>query len=169
VIRGSFRVQAIESDAIVLDQGRETMDATTLYIDCTASAVEPRPMLPIFQENKIVPQLVRSPLISFSAAMIAYVEAHYADDVVKNDLCGNVPFPQQASGYVAMVMANMRNQNRWSQDKVLRKWMTESRLDGFGKLVASVAPTDAENMKILGELRAYSMAAMENAPKLLAA
>lgn len=162
------RVQAIESGALVLDQGRETMDANTLYIDCTASAVESRPMQPIFQDNKIVLQLVRAPLISFSAAMIAYVEAHYETDAEKNELCENVPFPNQVSGYVETVMANMRNQMRWSKDKVLRKWMQESRLDGFGKLVSGIAPDDVEKMKILGALRAYSVAAMGNAPKLLA-
>ncbi len=162
------RVQAIEPNALVLDQGRETMDANTLYIDCTASAVEPRPMLPIFQDNKIVLQLVRAPLVTFSAAMIAYVEAHYTDDAQKNDLCGNVPFPEQISGYVASTIANMRNQMRWSQDKALRNWMHDSRLDGFGKLVSSVAPTDVEKMKILGELRACAAGAMGNAPTLLA-
>lgn len=162
------RVRAIESDALVLDRGREAMDANTLYVDCTASAVEPRPMLPIFQENKIVLQLVRAPLVSFSAAMIAYVEAHYADDAQKNELCGNVPFPKEIVGFVESTIANMRNQMRWGQEKALRKWMHESRLDGFGKTVSSVAPTDTEKIKILGELRAYSAAAMANAPKLLA-
>ncbi len=162
------RVQAIEQGALVLDGGRESMDAQTLYIDCTASAVEPRPMLPIFQTDKIVLQLVRAPLATFSAAMIAYVEAHYADDAQKNDLCGNVPFPKQISGYVESTMANMRNQMRWSKDKALRKWMHDSRLDGFGKLVSSVTPADVEKMKILGELRAQAVAAMGNAPKLLA-
>ncbi len=162
------RVRAIEVDALELDQGCETMEANTLYIDCTASAVEPRPMLPIFQDNKIVLQLVRAPLVTFSAAMIAYVEAHYADDAQKNDLCGNVPFPKQIAGYVESTMANMRNQMRWSQDKALRQWMHESRLDGFGKLVSSVVPTDVEKTKILGELRAQAVAAMGNASKLLA-
>jgi hypothetical protein len=162
------RVRAIDANGITLDGGQQSMDAQTLYIDCTASAVEPRPMLPIFEEHKITLQLVRAPLVSFSAAMIAYVEAHYADDTQKNQLCGNVPFPKDIAGYIETTAANMRNQMQWSQDKTLRKWMVESRLDGFGKLVASVAPTDIEKMKILGELRAQAVAAMGNAPKLLA-
>jgi NAD(P)-binding Rossmann-like domain len=162
------RVQAIDANGLSLDGGQLSMDAQTLYIDCTASAVEPRPMLPIFQENKITLQLVRAPLVTFSAAMIAYVEAHYADDAQKNQLCGNVPFPKDIAGYIQSTAVNMRNQMQWSQDKTLRKWMVESRLDGFGKLVASVAPTDTEKMKILGELRAQAVAAMGNVPKLLA-
>ncbi|TAG81478.1 MAG: NAD(P)/FAD-dependent oxidoreductase [Betaproteobacteria bacterium] len=162
------RVRAIERDALVLGAGREAMPADTLYIDCTASAVEPRPMLPIFEENKITLQLVRAPLISFSAAIIAYVEAHYEGDAQKNALCGNVPFPKEIVGFVESTLANMQNQMRWGQDKTLRKWMHESRLDGFGKAVASIPPTDTEKIAVLNQLRSYSAAAMANAPKLLA-
>jgi NAD(P)-binding Rossmann-like domain len=115
------RVRAIETNGITLDGGHQSMDAQTLYIDCTASAVEPRPMLPIFQDNKITLQLVRAPLISFSVAMIAYVEAHYADDAQKNRLCGNVPFPKDIAGYVETTAANMRNQTQWSTRPTPRK------------------------------------------------
>jgi NAD(P)-binding Rossmann-like domain len=160
-------VQAIEPHALVLDGGRMAMQSGTLYIDCTASAVEPRAMQPIFQPHKIVLQLVRAPLPSFSAAMIAYVEAHYADDTQKNKLCGNVPFPHTLAGYVRTIQANMMNQAQWGQDKPLREWMRASRLDGFGKVMASADPADAEKMAILGKLRSQAMAAMGNMPRLL--
>jgi NAD(P)-binding Rossmann-like domain len=166
-------VQAIEADELVLDGGRVAIDAGTLCIDCTASAVEPRAMQPIFQPNKIVLQLVRAPLPTFSAAMIAYVEAHYGDDVnsdkQKNQLCGNVPFPENLQGYVRTMAANMMNQMQWSQDKTLRDWMRNSRLDGFGKVMASADRNDTEKMAILDKLRSQAMAAMGNVPKLLAA
>jgi NAD(P)-binding Rossmann-like domain len=167
------RVQAIAHDALRMDGGRITMPAGTLYIDCTASAVEPRAMQPIFQPGKIVLQLVRAPLPTFSSALIAYVEAHYGDDATsdahKNTLCGNVPFPHTLADYVRTIQANMLNQAHWGQDKPLREWMRSSRLDGFGKVMASVDPGDAEKMAILGKLRSQAMAAMANMPKLLAA
>jgi NAD(P)-binding Rossmann-like domain len=162
-------VQAIEPDALVLDRGRAAIDAGTLCIDCTASAVEPRAMQPIFQPGKIVLQLVRAPLPTFSAAMIGYVEAHYTDDAQKNQLCGNVPFPETLTGYVRTMMANMMNQAQWSQDKTLRDWMRSSRLDGFGKVMASADRNDVEKMAILDKLRSQAMAAMGNMPRLLAA
>jgi hypothetical protein len=162
------RVQAIEPDALLLDGGRVAMETGTLYIDCTASAVEPRPMQPIFQPSKIVLQLVRAPLPSFSAAMIAYVESHYGEDAEKNKLCGNVPFPHDLAGYVHTVAANMRNQAQWGQDKALREWMRNSRLDGFGKVIASADREDAEKMGILEKLRTQAAAAMGNMPKLMA-
>lgn len=167
------RVQALEPGNIVMVGGNMVMDANTLYIDCTASAVEPRAMQPIFQPNKIVLQLVRAPLPTFSAALIAYVEAHYNDqpddagDAVKNKLCGNVPFPHTLADYPRTMMVNMMNQMQWSQDKTLRAWMRDSRLDGFAKLMTSIDPSDVEKMTILGNLKVQAKAAMGNMPKLL--
>jgi hypothetical protein len=151
------------------------MEADTLYIDCTASAVEPRAMPPIFDGSKIVLQLVRAPLPTFSAALIAHVEAHYPDspdlpdDALKNKLCGNVPFPHTLADYPRTIMANMMNQMHWGQDEALRTWIRESRLDGFGNLMARVDPNDAEKTAVLMGFRATAAAAMANIPRLLAA
>ncbi len=166
------RVQAIENDALMLAEGRVTMPPNTLYINCTASGVDAghkqTEMAPIFQPGLIVPKLVRAPLISFSAAVCAYVEAHYADDATKNQLCPVVPFPRNIAGYITSTITNMTNQVRWSQDKKLRSWMTSSRLDGFSKMTASIEEDDHEKIAILNELRAQGMAAMGNVKKLMA-
>ena len=162
------RVQAVEKEALVFASGKHSMPKDTLYINCTASAVKPRAGEPMFQPGKIVPQLSRAPLISFSAAICAYVEVHYTSDEEKNALCTPVPFPRNPAGFIASTMTNAANQMRWGQDKALRAWMRESRLDGFGKLVATIGPDDAEKMQVLGAIRQYGMAAAENAKKLLA-
>ena len=163
------RVQNIAADHMLLDQGRVAVAADTLFIDCTASAVEPRPMQPMFQGDRIVPQLVRLPQPAFSAALVAYVEAHYEDDAQKNALCGTVPFPHTLEDYPRALMANMRNQFQWGQDKPLRKWIREARLDGFGKLIAGVDPQDAEKQAIMQRLKTQSMAAMTNLQRLICA
>jgi hypothetical protein len=141
------RVQAIEADALVLDQGRVVMDAAdTLFIDCTASAVEARVDQPIFQGNKLLLQLVRLPQPAFSAALVAYVEAHYDNDAQKNKLCGTVPFPHTLDDYPKSMVANMWNQFNWGQDKALRQWIRESRLDGFTRLMTGIDPQDTAKL-----------------------
>jgi hypothetical protein len=57
-----------------------------------------------------------------------------------------------------MTLAAMMNQFNWSQDKPLRQWVRNNRLDGFTKLTNSVAPDDKEKMDILARMR-------DNAPK----
>jgi len=162
------RVRALHADHAELDQGRIDVAPDTLFIDCTASAVEPRPPQDVFQGRKIVPQLVRAPLVAFSAAMTAYVEAHYDDDVHKNRLCASVPFPHTLAAYPRTVMANMTNQFHWGQDKALREWIRASRLDGFGKLIASVDKQDTEKQAVIARVKEQAAAAMANLPKLMA-
>ena len=164
------RVQAIEPGEMVLDQGRVPVAANTLFIDCTASAVEPRPVQPIFQGDRLVLQIVRMPLPTFSAALVAYVEAHYDDDAVKNQLCAHDCLPHTRWRPTRpCVMGNMMNQFKWGQDKALRQWMRNSRLDGFGKMISGIDPADEEKLAIMARFKAGAMAAMGNLPKLMTA
>jgi hypothetical protein len=166
------RVQAIETDALELTEGRVAMPQGTLYINCTASGVDAghkeNEMAPIFQPGLIVPKLVRAPLVTFSAAVCAYVEAHYDDDKIKNAICNIVPFPRNIAGYITSTITNMTNQMRWSKEKPLRQWMTNSRLDGFSKMTASIQEDEHDKIAILEELRNNGMAAMDNVKKLMA-
>jgi hypothetical protein len=163
------RVRSLEADRLVLDEGEVPMEPDTLYIDCTASAVEPRPTLPMFQAKVITPQLARVPQPAFSAALVAYVEAHYDDDATKNRLCSPVPFPHQLSDYPRTNAVNMMNQFQWMQDKSLSRWIRTSRLDGFGKLIAAVDPGDAVRIALLERLRGHAMGAMANLQRLAVA
>ena len=162
-------VKAVERDALQLAQGRVALPVDTVCIDCTASAVEKRPTLPIFQGDKLTLQIVRIPQPAFSAALVAYVEAHYEDDAAKNKLCAPVPFPDDLKSYPLSTMASMMNQFAWGQDKALRAWIHNSRLDGFGKVIAAVDQQDLEKMAILEKFKTCAKAAIGNMPKLMAA
>lgn len=163
------RVQAIAPDAMILDQGDVAMEPGTLYVDCTASAISHRKSEPVFGKDRIQIQLLRAPLVTFSAALTAYVEAHGADDEQKNQLCVPVPFPKNLAGYVSATQISMMNQFRWSKDNALRQWLRNTRLDGFGKMVAELSKDDTERQAILAQLRTRAMAAMSNLPNLLTA
>ena len=163
------RVRALEPQRMVLDQGQVPVTAGTVFVDCTASAVEPRPTQPIFQDGRIVLQIVRLPQPTFSAALIAWVETHGSSDKHKNALCAPVPFPHRLQDYPRSMMVSMWNQFQWGQDKVLRQWIRASRLDGFGKLMAEVDPQDADKQAVLARFKATAQAAMANAQRLAAA
>ncbi len=162
------RVAAIDHVGLVLEHGREAMEPGTVYINCTASAVDQLDIEPVFQTGRIVPQLLRAPLVTFSAAVCAWVEAHHEDDAVKNLLCTPVPFPRDPGGYVRATLGSLENQMRWSQDKAMRNWMRQSRLDGFGAMVANIEPGDTEKLALLADLRKYAMAAAANEKTLMA-
>ena len=161
------RVTSISPTSVVLEGGQEAFGEGTLFIDCSATAVEDRPAVPVFQGDLIVPQMIRLPQPAFSAALTAYVEANYEDDTTKNGLCGSIPLPRTLDLYPRAVLGNMMNQLAWSQDPKLREWIRESRLDGFGKVIAAVDPTDMKKVAILKKFRTFSMPAAANLTKLI--
>lgn len=162
-------VRGITPEGLIFDSGLHPISGNALYIDCTASAVERRSVRPIFEGDLITPQLVRVPQPAFSAALIAYVEAHYGNDADKNRLCQSVPFPHDLSEYPATNIVNMMNQYNWMQDKGLSRWIRDCRLDGFGKVLAAVDRTDTDKMAVIERMRGFAMPAMANLQKLAAA
>jgi hypothetical protein len=162
------RVSEVNARGIVCSQGTTTFSPNTLYIDCTASAVEVRDSVPVFQDGLITPQMIRIPQPAFSSALAAYVECNYETDAQKNALCGPVPLPNLLADFPRAALGNMMNQYAWGQDKTLGKWIMGCRLDGFGKVIAQLSPEDGARMAILKKLRSFSMPAAANLTKLIA-
>lgn len=161
-------VRRVTADGLELEQGRVALPAGTLVVDCTASAVERRPLRPVFGDGEIVLQIVRLPAPTFSAALTAFVEARYGDDAERNRLCRTVPFPWTLGEYPAALLAHLSNQHAWSQDKALRGWIRDCRLDGFGRMIAAVRPEEAEKQAIIGRLREHAGPAVKNLARLAA-
>ena len=157
------RVQRIDKDRIVLEHGSVPSDADRLYVDCSASAVERRPIVPVFEGNKITPQMVRTFQPTFSGAFIAHVEATVEDEVEKNALCAVIPMPDKPEHWLSMLAVNMANQHRWGKNKELRNWIAQSRLDAFTAMARAVLPTDTEKLALL---QRYAQSAAPAAAKL---
>lgn len=154
------RVASINSDSITFTNGRREPTLGHVIVDCSASAIQDNVIKPIFQGNVITPQTVRAYQPVFSAAMIAWVEANIEGEASKNGLTGVVPLPDDLDAFVRMTAANMMNQALWSQNKPLRHWMREQRLDGFSKLVSGVKPEETAKVEILTRLKAAAIPAM---------
>ncbi len=162
------RVKAITGEGLTLDGGAMPMDAGALYIDCTATAVERRPVVPLFQEGLITLQMVRIPQPAFSAALAAFIEATIEDDAQKNALCAAVPLPDELDQYLVATITNIMNQFQWSQHKGVRRWIFESRLDGFGKIIAAADPNDADKQAVIARFKTKVGLAVGNLQTLIA-
>jgi hypothetical protein len=161
------RVQALAPDRMLLDGGSRATPPGTLFIDCTASAVERRPPVPVFQPGRIVPQMVRVPQPAFSAALIAWVEAHVEGEAAQNALTMAVPLPDAITDFPRAALVNLFNQGAWSQHRDLMQWIINCRLDGFGAVMRDVQPHEAKKIAILQQLRPAAMAAKANLQRLL--
>ncbi|MEM9179046.1 MAG: NAD(P)-binding protein [Pseudomonadota bacterium] len=147
------RIQRIETDQITFEQGTMPNDANTLFVDCSAAAVANMEETDVFQGDTIRLQTVRTVQPVFSAAFIAHIELTRDSEEEKNRLCQVVPLPNHATDWVRMQNAFMMNQYTWSQEKDLRQWLVENRLDGYSQLVASVEEGDVEKLAIMKRLR----------------
>ena len=147
------RVQRIEADRIVLDHGSIPTDAGVLHIDCSASAIEAKPVVPVFQGPQITLQTVRGCQPVFSAALTAKVEAGAYEEAQKNTLCTVVPLPGPGLMWLEILAANMANQHRWTRDENLAKWMLSARLDSYSALARSVPEADVQGHALLARIR----------------
>ncbi|WP_310497667.1 hypothetical protein [Sandarakinorhabdus sp.] len=161
------RVLALEPDRMVLKHGERATAPGTLFIDCTASAVERRPPVPVFQPGLIVPQMVRVPQPAFSAAMIAWVEANVEGEAAQNALTMAVPLPDSIDDYPRASLVNLFNQGLWGQNAALSKWIHDCRLDGFGKMITAIRPEETSRIAMLQQFRPTAMAAMANLQTLI--
>ncbi len=131
VVRQGY-VRRIESDAILLEQGRVAGTPCALYVDCTARAVGERPSVPVFNGDRITIQMIRAGLICFSAAFTAHIEATQADEAEKNELCLPMQVGSSNVDWLRLTLADLRSGRRWGADKALRRWVSEHRLSGAG-------------------------------------
>lgn len=154
------RVQHIKKTGIDLDEGSIPTNPDIVHVDCSARAISNAEMKPIFSGDTITPQMVRSYQPVFSAAFIAHIEATHNDEAEKNRLCRVVPLPNHDTDYIRFTAAFMMNQYNWGQNKELRQWLLNNRLDGFSKLVAGISKDDTEKQAIMKRLRDNSFPAM---------
>jgi hypothetical protein len=102
------------------------------------------------------------PAPTFSAALAAWVEVHIGDEARRNELCTPCPLPDAVGDYPETELANLRNQLIWSSEPELRRWIRDSRLDGFGKVARAVTPDQTDRMAVLTALRDRAWPAAAN-------
>ena len=161
------RVLRINSNMIELEHGRIGADPDSLYIDCTAKAFSVRHTEPVFSPGRIFPQVILNGSVCMSAATIAFVEANYDDDDVKNDICAPIPLMDKDEDWVPMIYWHLRNVERRSKEQDLGRWMRANRLTGFGKPKGTKESPDPEYLEILKRIKDATPIAYKNLRGLL--
>ena len=162
------RLQAIQPKHMVLDKGTLPANPDTLYVDCSACAIQPLPGLPVFDGARLNLFMVRFCQPLFSAAVIAFVESHVEDDAARNALCAVVPSPEVPRDWMRMWAASLANAARWRQHPALNAWLMKCRLNGQAVMARGVSPEDSARMSLLRETGAKAGEAAARLPALLA-
>ena len=163
------RVRRIDADRIVLDRGEIPTGPDVLHVDCTAKAVAPKPVKPIFEGDRITLQFVRMCQPPFCSALIALVEAHFTDEARKNQLCTVVPSPERAVDWLSMSLQSSINTFAWVQEPVIAEWLARSRLNSTRALLKPKDAFTPSQNAVRARLRAATPGAVANLQKVLAA
>jgi hypothetical protein len=137
-------------------------------VDCSANAIPPRPLVPVWAGKRVTLQMVRTCQPTFSAALIAHVEATFADEAEKNGLCTPVPGPNLDIDWLRMMAVSLKNRLAWRQHPGIEQWLAQSRLDSFFASSRRVQPTDSAKLAVLQRYREAVMPAIAKVPQLLA-
>ena len=162
------RVEAIEAGRMIMRDGEHAVPSGSLFIDCTASAVRPKPVVPQWQEGKIVLQLLHVPLVTLNAAVSAFVEANFDTDEEKNALCKPVPFVDAIESYPGSILGTGMNRFLWAQNPKVSEFLAKSRLDPAAPTIAWLAQNAPHRLAILQRMSDASMAATPNLQRLAA-
>lgn len=122
-------VVRIERDSIILEHGTETTSPDWLHVHCATEGLNPAAGTPVFREDQIVLQSIRTGLIPFNAALIGYIEATRDNLEQKNQLCPPNRQPNVPIDWVRGMVTSMLAAQRWSKEPDIEDWLERSRLN----------------------------------------
>lgn len=133
------RVRRVERDRIVLERGSLPTTPGTLHVHCAGDGLRRLPPLPIFAAGSIVLQPVRTGLVPFNAALVAFVEAHRADDDEKNRLCPPNPYPDTVLDWARTTLLQANADRALSRQPDIAAWLETARLNPARGIRARIA------------------------------
>ncbi|WP_209348732.1 hypothetical protein [Pontixanthobacter sp. CEM42] len=147
------RVTSIAPGAMTFAHAEETVPEDALFIDCTATAVpftEQRVHGPQFRGDTIVLQPLHVPLVTFSSALTAFLEANFDDDETKNALGVPSPLTDTPNTYPLGMLTNFMNRGAWSQNPKIAAWLSKARLDPTGMTIAKMMAEGDTRLAVMG-------------------
>jgi hypothetical protein len=108
---------------------------------------------PIFEDGLITLQPLHVPLVTFSAAIAAFLEANFETDEERNALAIPGPLTDTPETFPCGYLVTMMNRGAWSQNEKIAKWLAQSRLDLAGPTITKLAAENSPKLAILGEFQ----------------
>lgn len=161
------RVNMIETNRVILDDGTVDADPDTLYIDCSASGITQPPDVAVFEPGVVNLLVTRAIQPVFSAALVGFVEGRFDDDATKNAMCQVLPYPSVPLDWLLMWQGTLANSAQWARRPEVRDWIARSRLDAIGAAARGLDPADPRPPELSRQLAETGAKAAVKIPELL--
>ena len=140
-------IKQVEPTRLVFGDGEVATAKDAVIVHCAASGLRYRPLVPIWSQEAITLQPIRSGFPCFGAALAGYVEATIEGDEEKNRLCPPSPLPntpadwakmQVLGGQAAMSFASHPDIKAWADRVALNPARIPPEMAGSEELTAAV-------------------------------
>lgn len=122
------RVERIEADRIVLEQGSVPAGPDHLHVHCATSGISPRAPRPIFSEGQISIQPVGRSLV-FCGTLIGFIESTGRSLEQKNRLCWPLGPMDTPYDWLRWLIGSIDLSAAWGAEDDVRTWLQTARMD----------------------------------------
>jgi hypothetical protein len=115
-------LQHVEPTRLVLSEGEVATAKDAVIVHCAASGLQYRPLVPIWRDEAITLQPIRTGFPCFGAALAGYVEATVDDDDAKNTLCPPSPYSNTPADWARMQVLGNRASMSFAAHRGIKAW-----------------------------------------------
>jgi hypothetical protein len=162
------KVKRVEPGRIVMEGGAVDVPPDALVVDCSASAL-PKTGLDrdsVFGDGRIDLHLLRFPLLGFSVALTAFLEARIDDEPTRRAMGRVVPATDTVEDWADRFVATADNQAAWGRDARIAAWSVRTRLDPLGTMMRTIPAADRSALALRDRMRELHGAVVSNFRRL---
>ena len=122
-------LQHVEPGRLVLGHGEVAIAKDAVVVHCAAAGLQLRPLVPIWGDDAVTLQPIRTGFPCFGAALAGYAEATIHDDDEKNRLCPPSPYCDTPTDWARMQVLGGRAAKSFASDPDLKAWADRTTLN----------------------------------------
>jgi hypothetical protein len=115
-------LRQVEPTRLIFDDGEAATATDAVIVHCAASGLRYPPLVPIWGQQAITLQLIRTGFPCFGAALAGYVEATIDDDEQKNRLCPPSPYADTPADWARMQVLGNRASMSFGSHPDIKAW-----------------------------------------------
>ncbi len=147
------RLRAVESEKLVLDDGEVPIASDAVVVHCAGDGLPSKPAVPVWGEDVIRIQPLRSGFPCFAAGLTGFVEATIDSDAEKNRLCPPSLYGNSLREWCEMQVMGGRSAMSFGSNPDIKAWANTLALNP-----SRVTPEHAERPEVAAAMGRFGAA-----------
>ncbi len=143
-------IHHVEPTRLVFGEGEAATAKDAVIVHCAASGLQYRPLVPIWADEAITLQLIRTGFPCFGAALAGYVEAIVERDDEKNRLCPPSPYSNTPADWARMQVLGNKASMSFASHPDINAWADRVSLNP-----ARIPPDTARSVELTAAVERF--------------